>query len=352
MGYQSWGDTILDNPGDEHPDERSLGLTFSRYCLVGASVRGKMHRKNKVSREDAFAVYRKDQWLAIAVSDGVGSSKYSRLGATYAVNKMCQNLLSQLEKPTGIGSSMVPRFIRDVEPRQEQLEMVMREGLRLTASGLKEHASGIAKSLQCQGNAANVEFGAPVVAIANQECGNAEGPKQEGEDTGLCKQRSDSAPEKATVVFDDFHCTLLATMFNLKSGTVALAQVGDGLILGLAQDRSATPLVEPRMPEQMGQTYVITQDNWERYCAVRAIPKESAKAYLTIYLMTDGVADDCQYGPPEDILQRWANEMDIELRKYDVETTRERLARYLNDYEAKGSYDDRTLVAIYRRGQK
>jgi hypothetical protein len=40
--------------------------------------------------------------------------------------------------------------------------------------------------------------------------------------------------------------------------------------------------------------------------------------------------------------------MNTEIRKYDLSLTDERLRKYLTDYEAKGSYDDRTLVVLYR----
>ncbi len=74
---------------------------------------------------------------------------------------------------------------------------------------------------------------------------------------------------------------------------------------------------------------------------------EEVKRFSTLYLMTDGVANDCQYGPPTDILKRWANDMDREIRLIQsLEKTAERLKNYLATYQARGSFDDRTLVVI------
>lgn len=351
MSYEHWGDSIISSPDDEYGDEHALGLAPDGYCVVGASVRGKMHIRNEVPREDAFAVYRRRHWLAVAVSDGVGSSRHSRLGASFAVNRVCRNLLGQIEELTTVRKGIKQQLFGEAEPRQEQLEKAMFEGLRKTADDLKKHAEDLAEALESREHVPSSQI-APSVEIDTTEGSDADGIDEQTIQRGeSSKQEHDLSSANSGIALDDLHCTLLALILNLKTGTMALAQIGDGLILGLTEDFNATPLIEPQMPRQTGQTYVITQKDWERYCLVRVIRGEQSKGLMTTYLMTDGVADDCQYGPPEDILQRWAKDMDSEIRKYDVETTKERLRRYLSEYQAKGSYDDRTLVAVYRSRQ-
>jgi serine/threonine protein phosphatase PrpC len=351
MSYEFWGDQTPNRPEDEYPNECSLGLTLGQFHLIGASVRGRMHIRNETPREDAIAVYHKGDWLAVAVSDGVGSSKYSRLGASCAVNRVCQNLFAQIGGFTAARKGIIPWFIREAEPKQEQLEELMIEGMRSTANDLKEFAESLAKSLERREDVTTSEVPSSIAISTSEESGANGREEKITREVESPKQRLDSPLEYNTVALNDLHCTLLVAILNLKLGTMALAQIGDGLILGLTGALKAIPLIEPQMPGQTGQTYVITQKDWERYCSVRVIPGERSKDHVTVYLMTDGVADDCQYGPPEDILQRWANDMDSEIRKYSVETTRERLSKYLNDYQVKGSYDDRTLVAVYRRIQ-
>jgi len=348
MSYEFWGDRILSVPEDENPGD-PLGLTFGQYHIVSASVRGRMHIRNEIPREDAVSVYHKGDWLAVAVSDGVGSSRYSRLGASCAVNRVCQNLFDEIEKQTVIKKRIIPWPNREVEPGQEELEKVMAEAFRNTADNLKQHADNLAKTLKLKDDLNNSDIVLPEEASSTVEMGATPDKGEHiNEDVASPREKLEPSFENDTISLSDLHCTLLAFILNLKSGTMAFAQIGDGLMLGLTEDLAAMPLIDPQVPGQTGQTYVITQKDWERYFSVKVMPGEKSKDYLTIYLMTDGVADDCQYGPPEDILQRWANDMNSEIRKYDVETTKERLRNYLNHYEAKGSYDDRTLVAIYR----
>lgn len=350
MSYKSWGDRILSQLDDEPPDRCSLGLTFGRYRIVSASVRGRMHIRKDIPREDAVSVYREGNWLAVAVSDGVGSSRYSRLGASFAVNRVCQNLLDQIRELTSARKGIRQRLFGEIEPGREQLDKAMIEGLRNTADNLKEHVEKLTEELESQEHTKDHEPAPSMATSTAEECDTNKPNEQTTQKVESPEQNLDLPLSNNTITLNDLHCTLLVTILNLKSGAVALAQIGDGLILGLTNDLKAMPLIEPQMPGPTGQTYVITQENWERYCSTRVIVGEQSKGYVTIFLMTDGVADDCQYGPPEDILQRWANDMDAEIRKYDdVEITEERLSAYLTDYQVKGSYDDRTLVAVYRQ---
>jgi len=154
---------------------------------------------------------------------------------------------------------------------------------------------------------------------------------------------------KQKTPLEDLHCTLLGLILNVETGVVGTGHIGDGLILGFTNDKTAIPLAESPIPDELGATYFLTQDNWERYFRLHVLSSEKAQRFNTFYLMTDGVADDCQYGPPPDILQHWAKDMDREIRTLpSPEKTAKRLKRYLATYRVKGSFDDRTLVVIYR----
>jgi len=84
----------LNEPPSDSPYPVSSVLTetsesFSGWRLVGASKRGKSHEHTATFREDAFDLADNvmtkepnEQWWFIAVADGVGSAKFSRLGAT------------------------------------------------------------------------------------------------------------------------------------------------------------------------------------------------------------------------------------------------------------------------------
>jgi len=271
------GDPISSQLTDKHINMRANSARVGEYCVVGASVRGRLHVYNKVPRDDAFAVRSNGVWLAIAVSDGVGSQPLSRFGASLAVNRLCTRLFYSVAKLNQSGR-----------------EEVVRNAFRKTRADMEQFAL------------------------------------------------------KQNILLGDLHCTLLGLFLNIETGVIEIGQIGDGRILGLTDGKEAIPLVEPPAPEEVGATYVLTQDNWEWYFCSCALSTKKARHFKTFYLMTDGVADDCQCGPPPDILQRWANDIDQESRMFSPAKTAQRLGRYLATYQVKGSFDDRTLVIIYK----
>ena len=349
MSYKICGDKVLEKFEENYPDQCSAGLSFDPYKLVAASVRGKMHLRKSTQREDAFAVYRDKNWVAIAVSDGVGSSPHSRFGSSFAANHICQNLLNEINKLVKTKRSIVPLFPREYEPTEDELTKAIKNAYLDTTVDLKEYAVSLDNTITSKINRVNNSTTLPP---ANDDIEKTALPVQadkQDDKKELLKPKQESVTNKIQISLNDMHCTLLTILLNLKSGCVTIGQIGDGLILGLNQEKNAVPLLEPLIPEQTGETYAITQKDWVKYWSNKVIPSDESKNYITFFLMTDGISDDCQFGPPEDILQRWANDMNSEIRKYDVETTRNRLEKYLNEYEAKGSYDDRTLVVIYRK---
>jgi serine phosphatase RsbU (regulator of sigma subunit) len=153
---------------------------------------------------------------------------------------------------------------------------------------------------------------------------------------------------------EDLHCTLLGLILNLVTGEASVGQVGDGLILGMDSNGEARPLVEPPSPGEVGVSYFLTQPDWEKYLSIRDMAKEEIANLCTFYLMTDGVADDCQYGPPANILTLWAKDIDREIRSSSTKSLEEAandLKAFLSTYQAQGSFDDRTLVVMYREGK-
>jgi len=150
---------------------------------------------------------------------------------------------------------------------------------------------------------------------------------------------------------EDLHCTLLGLILNTVTGEASVGQIGDGLILGLDSNGQARPLVEPPSPGEVGVSYFLTQSDWERYLSIKDLAKEEITNLCTFYLMTDGVADDCQYGPPANILTLWAKDIDREIRSSSttsLEAAANDLKAFLNTYKAQGSFDDRTLVIGYK----
>ncbi len=285
------GDSCPSNLNDEHKDEHSDLLQTDQFSVVGASVRGKLHVRSETHnhRDDAFAGYFDGIWLAVAVADGAGARVLSRYGAAYSVNAFCTAVMNALHVEDEVSLNCQDRF-----------KEIVLQAFRDTRVDLEQFSS------------------------------------QHG------------------VKPEDLHCTLLGLILNTVTGEASIGQIGDGLILGLDNNGEARPLVEPPSPGEVGVSYFLTQSNWEKYLSVRNMTKEEVANLNTFYLMTDGVADDCQYGPPANTLTLWARDIDREIRSSSIKSLKEAandLKVYLNTYQAQGSFDDRTLVIIYRKGK-
>jgi len=87
------GDRILGLSGDTHPDWSVAHAVLQSYQIIGASAAGKLHLAKGTPRDDAFAIRSYGPWLAVGVSDGVGSRPLSRYGATYVAEALASLLL-------------------------------------------------------------------------------------------------------------------------------------------------------------------------------------------------------------------------------------------------------------------
>ncbi|MEI7687678.1 MAG: protein phosphatase 2C domain-containing protein, partial [Planctomycetota bacterium] len=85
-------------PGPEpHKDhDARAGRTEDKYSLIGARVRGKKHKHEGTNSDDWFEFGRVDPWTVIAVSDGAGSKRFSRIGAKEACRAAQMSLEASL----------------------------------------------------------------------------------------------------------------------------------------------------------------------------------------------------------------------------------------------------------------
>jgi hypothetical protein len=91
-------------PKDE-PDEHSEYDQCDRETtdgglIVGARVRGKKHKHDGTNCDDWFAVELAGPWTIFAVADGAGSYRYSRVGASAACRKAAEVLAADLATVT------------------------------------------------------------------------------------------------------------------------------------------------------------------------------------------------------------------------------------------------------------
>jgi len=383
----SVGDRIIKPATDTHPDWCAAYGRMGTFRFLGASAIGKMHLRNARPRDDAFAVHSAGTWLAVAVSDGVGSSQRSRYGASFVVESLCQNLLSQITQlaiPNGNDSSKILAEAGQKD-QQQQNEPELRGKNVEDECNYPEHNQ--------RGNAddswLNFEFPTSIEPLDQaltsfgtatwyhqptlnvQQATPTTSDKQEelictSEEQEVASQRIDleklvrlaflytrlgleGFTESRKMLLNNLPCTLLGLLLNTKTGEVAVGQIGDGLIAWRSSNMGAHPLVEAPAPGETGETYVFTQSDWQEYLRIRILSSQATKDFSTYYLMTDGVAEDCIYPPPDDIFQRWARDIDREVRKEEpLSQTATRLLRWLANYEKPDSWDDRTLVVVLR----
>ncbi|NET86369.1 MAG: hypothetical protein F6J94_32265, partial [Moorea sp. SIO1F2] len=84
---------VPDNEPDKHEDfDCKAEKSPEGLKLIGARVRGKGHKHNGTNCDDWFEFAVSGNWTIIAVSDGAGSKKFSRIGARVS----CQAAVEQL----------------------------------------------------------------------------------------------------------------------------------------------------------------------------------------------------------------------------------------------------------------
>ncbi len=358
------GDRVINRWFDSHADWSAAFTNLYNYEIIGASALGKLHIRNKTPRDDAFAIKSSGEWLAVAVSDGLGSHKKSRYGSTFAVQVLTESLLNELYK---IDTTALPQNSTDTE---SPVEKKQNKKLFKHFSLKKLFNSHSSKKKQDISICYNFEIHhteiepqkRPVYQMGSLQWYDKELYDSVVPVSPLSLNRIMKSAFKNThnqlrsytrhieAQINEIGCTLLGMLFNLKTGDMVVGQVGDGLIAALGNDDKSFPLVESDIPEEGGSaTYIITKSDWEKHFTYKEFSGEKTKDFKTIFLMSDGVENDCTNPPPEDIFTRWANGVDKNMRK-DI-SSQEKAAMLLNwlaNYEAPASWDDRTLVVILK----
>jgi hypothetical protein len=86
-----------DNEPDPHPEAEAVALhTPDGGLVLGARVRGKKHKHDGTHCDDWFKVAADGAWTVMAVADGAGSRKLSRVGARVSCERAVEVLLHDL----------------------------------------------------------------------------------------------------------------------------------------------------------------------------------------------------------------------------------------------------------------
>lgn len=287
---------------EEVADFDQVKLAEKGWAIVGSSRIGRGHLQDGKYREDAIAAEMVDgKWHLAAVADGGGSYKLARLGAALAVRTAIEAMQRGLPKMAGEPGS-----------HEAKVQRVVEHGLRTAFDALHEEA---------------------------QRLQEEEERKQSG----------------VTVTVKDLRTTLLLVLHReFPNGVhlVAGGQVGDGAVVVRMIDGDETKLEwlsEPDTGPQGNETTFLTDvpntdEDWARRVKARLI----GSSIVYCLAMTDGISDD--FVPLEDNLERLEKPM---FQAALGEKDPARAAEELNDllgYERQASFDDRSLVCIYKQG--
>lgn len=456
------GDRILGLSGDTHPDWSVAHAVLQSYQIVGASAVGKLHLAKGTPRDDAFAIRSYGPWLAVGVSDGVGSRPLSRYGATYVAEALASLLLrsfvpslqEELKANETVSPSSKPSnsslpykesnpnlpnvntireelksletddlsSIQNQEDRdQKRAEMLcawmnlLSEQISTSSSNNKSNLTHLQeaaslgwyennpvisdkKETQESSNASivdkkvdgeeqpNLQSTLPVKSDLQLETGeNAVQVGQEQEvdadsddsnktidpiqttekeqEGSIPVEKDSNLEQKMRQAFKDVHqylsgnakylevdlkdlsCTALGLLLNVKTGEVAVGQVGDGVILGLTAQKEIEHLVEAESTGDSQSTHTINHSDFEQHLKVKSMSL-SDRNFQSLFVMTDGVSEDVIYSEPS-ALNKWGQAIDNNLRNSEnLATSSAGMLNWLATYHIPGSWDDRTLIVI------
>ena len=274
------------------------------WMIMAASVRGKLHAHKALWRDDAYAFDRVDDWTIMAVSDGAGSAKLSRVGARIACDKSVQAL-----------------------------------ALLLSGYSLKEVGGEVP-------SASNLEQVRAFLAFA--ACAARDGIVREAYRRKIAER--------------EMYCTLLLLIHTpwKDLDLVASLQVGDGAIGVFDSADQCTLLGDADHGEYSSETVFLT--SWKQLIAT----PYGSRTHCTvkrdvrcIAAMCDGVSDDF-FPESKRLIELFIGNPIQEVKTREGEPVMGVMHEVVKEprdgqamldwlkYEKKGSSDDRTLLLMYR----
>lgn len=360
-----------------HSESCIKNLNVPKGKLYGARVRGKKHKHEGTNCDDWFEIDNIDDWILIAVSDGAGSKKFSRLGAKQA----CQTSIA---------------YIKSEFTKIKDNTIIDNLSLPVTDNNFSKTCSMLASIVQKSVISAFDSVEALFLMYKDN------------------KQFSDILNRK--LEFKDFSCTLLilvAIPIQINSELQYLTiscQIGDGMLASINinenLDKSLKLLGQADSGDFSGETEFLNCIDMKKINNLMNRTKISRGVVSCIMVMTDGVSDDYYPNNPQllrlyldlilngiidtnfdtsnidsDLIQKipkpvsypwidnpsvtvpiyyidkimetanlsleqlWTNKSTLYSIKLNEENkTEEALKVWLDNYTQRGSFDDRTLV--------
>ena len=240
-------------------EEKRIGMAE----FVAARVRGKKHKHEATNCDDWFAIAAVGDIAVLAVSDGAGSKRFSRVGARAASEAAVGSIYEQLRTLDAANAKNRAAF-----------------ALPMSDAAFGEACAGLGAAL----HAGVLDARRAVLAAFHERCGQEAYTKLLGRD----------------LVLSDFAATLLVTVAvpvpEIGEVLVLSCQVGDGMTCAIdthaPYGKAVKLLGKPDSGDFSGETDFLTSEAMADIASLQRRTLVTRGAYDLILTMTDGVADD------------------------------------------------------------
>ena len=264
---------VPENEPEPFPEYLTACEQYPKSTVIGARVRGKKHKHEGTNCDDWFETASFEDITFVAVSDGAGSKKFSRIGARASCKAAVGYLLNAFEELYAENSGL-------------------RENLKL---GLSD-----GKCIE-------------VCRVLAQKVRTSVIKAYEAVETAFYMRKTDSAYEKVvgrSLKINDFSGTLLIAVIIPtgveKENLVISCQIGDGAIAILDTkggfENSLKLMGVPDGGDFSGETEFLTSPKTRTEESLKNRTKIAVTSADMLFVMTDGVADD--YFPNETEMHR------------------------------------------------
>lgn len=249
-------------------------VKFPGSKVVAARVRGKKHKHEGTNCDDWYEVANYERMTFIAVSDGAGSKKFSRIGARESCKAAIGFLVSSFEK-----------LFTDKPELKEHLTLALTDSKCMEACGV-------------------------LAGVVQQSVIKA----HEAVEVAFYSRKTNPEYEKILgrgLQFKDLSGTLLIAVLIpiseiMKEHLVISCQIGDGMIAILNSEgefsNSMKLMGVPDSGDFSGETDFLTSSQMKNIETLQHRTKISRTVVDTVMVMSDGVADD--YFPNETQMRR------------------------------------------------
>lgn len=256
------------------PEYLQCDTTLPGGRVIAARVRGKKHKHEGTNCDDWFEIANIEDVTFIAVSDGAGSKKFSRIGA----RESCKASVGYLVSAYG-------KMLSDIPTLREALRQDLSSNECMEACG--RIAGLVQKSVIQAWEAVEAAFYSRATDPAFSK---------------VLKRKLDLKDLSGTLLV----AAIIPLNRDTKEHLIVTCQVGDGMIVSINSkgtfQSSVKLLGVPDSGDFSGETEFLTAPQMKTMESLQKRTKLSRGVTDTVMLMSDGVADD--YFPNETQMRR------------------------------------------------